>query len=357
MSFFATSNTDLRLTGAYKSDDTSDEANRRREMRRKQQSTSVKIQTHQRTVAKNLLDEVLGKEFTQSKNKTNGNQPDLGQRQGLPVPARLTGKDVEGDADEHRNISDGDDQLRSDQARNTAIKNELSAAKYREYFNKFSQTADSADAEALHQTSSELIEADAGAKQQAPLQNKNLPQSPLSMLTTQLDKLKNQILLIDETRFQSQISIQDLEQSAQQQARMATSLDFLEGYAEGLIKDEASRKQFEQSCTDLREQLNHSELNFNSALANTYINQSNLSSVQIRAETINENNQHQAIAIKLEHDEHIKKMEKDADIDHHDDEVTISRLDDTNLTQRNRLAKRDRNNAETTLPLLVQRSV
>ena len=138
---------------------------------------------------------------------------------------------------------------------------------------------------------------------------------------------------------------------------MATSLDFLEGYAEGVLKDEANREQFEQSCSDLRELLVHSELNFNAALANTHIKQLNLSPAHIQSEETNENKIHSAIATKLEHDERTQKLKEDNDIQHHEGGEIVSRLDDTNRTQRNRNAKRDKNNSEATLPLLVQRSV
>jgi hypothetical protein len=65
MSISTTNFIDFRLPETSKSDDPSDEANRRREMRRKQQSTAIKIQNQNRLASKNLLDEVLGKEFVQ----------------------------------------------------------------------------------------------------------------------------------------------------------------------------------------------------------------------------------------------------------------------------------------------------
>ena len=140
---------------------------------------------------------------------------------------------------------------------------------------------------------------------------------------------------------------------------MATSLDFLEGYADGVVKDEAGRQQFEQSCNDLREQLLQSEHNFNLTLGNIVIDQPKqlLIQSQSQSQRITEVNDRVTTSNKRELDELSRISEDSSEIQTQERKQKSSRLEDANSTQRVRAAKRDRDNSELTLPLLVQRSV
>lgn len=376
MSIPYTNFANLKLAETTRSDDTSDEANRRRELRRKQQSASIKIHAHNKFTSKNLLDEVLDKNFVQSKTKSIANQPDIGRHQGLPVPARLKNQDDQEKLDGQKKLSDVDAQLRLDNSLEGDKKHDQFLADSIKNLSKSSENSEVT--EALERTrlandfTKEIaanLENSANAANseinlEASFSNKKLPLSPLAMLTTQLDKLKNQILLIDENRLQSQTNPHDLQELAALQTRMATSLDFLEGYAEGVIKDEADRHQFEQSCKDLREQIAQSERNFNVALENTFLiqpnqpNQPKLSnSLFIQSQKVNEIGERMATSNKQELAERARLLEESSEVLSQEDKQKSSRLDDAYRTQRIRGAKQDRDNAETTLPLLVQRSV
>jgi hypothetical protein len=202
-------------------------------------------------------------------------------------------------------------------------------------------------------------EANAEMGQQTSLNNKKLTSSPLSMLNTQLDKLKEQILLIDQNRLHDGINQQALKELAEQQKSMATSLDFLEGYADGLVKDAAGRQQFEQSCNDLREQLLQSEHNFNLALGFLVVNQPKqlLIQAQSQSQRIPDLNDRMTTSNKREIAERTRLLEDSSEIQTQEGKQKSHRMDDANRTERIRTAKRDRDNAESTLPLLVQRSV
>jgi hypothetical protein len=179
------------------------------------------------------------------------------------------------------------------------------------------------------------------------------------MVTSQLDKLKKQILLIDQNRLADGMNPQSFKELADQQASMATSLDFLEGYADGVVKDEAGRQQFEQSCNELREQLLQSEQHFNLALGTLVENQPKqlLNQSQSQTQWITEVNNRMITSNKQVIDERARLSEYSSEIQTQEEKQKISYLDDTNSTHRARAAKRDRANAESTLPLIVQRSV
>ena len=350
---------DFRLPETSKSDDTSDEANRRREMRRKQQSTAIKIQNQNRIASKTLLDEVLGKEFVQSKTKALANQPDIGRHQGLPVPAQLKDRDPKKILDDQKKLSDFDHQSSVEEARELVDEHDLSTTERNVNLNKFNENLEANEALEMSRQVSEFNETRAEIDQQSSLSAKKFPQSPLSMVTSQLDKLKKQILLIDQNRLHDGMNPQALKELAEQQASMATSLDFLEGYADGVVKDEAGRQQFEQSCNDLREQLVQSEHNFNLALGNIVIDQPKqlLIQSQSQSQRITEVNDRMTNSNKRELDELSRISEDSSEIQTQDGKQKSSRFDETNSTQRGRAAKRDRDNSELTLPLLVQRSV
>ena len=381
MSIPYTNYTNFRLPETSKSGDTSDEANRRREMRRRQQSATIKIQNQSRIDSKKLLDEVLGKEFVQSKSKSLANQPDIGRHHGLPVPAQLKGGDLQSELDDQRNFSDFDAQSSKDEAKQFTDQRDRSVANGSINSNKSANAyeaaerataAELADADkltAMNCHSTELNEAslnnlatatDVDIDLEASPTHKKFTSSPLSMLNAQLDKLKNEILLIDENRCQNQLNRHDLAELADQQTRMATSLEFLEGYAEGIIKDQAGRQQFEQSCKDLRDQLVQSQRNFSVALENTLLiqaNQANQLIIQPQSQKGNETSDRILMLNKRQLDERSRQVEDSYELQAREDEQKSSRLDDTNSTQRVRSAKLDRDNAESTLPLLVQRSV
>ena len=361
MSIPFTNHIDFRLPETSKSDDTSDEANRRREMRRKQQSATIKIQNQSRIASKNLLDEVLGKEFVQSKSKSLVNQPDIGRHQGLPVPAQLTSREDNNEMVDQAKLADFDAHPCLEKPREFVDNRELVTADRTENINKFNENLEENKALAMSRQVSESNETQAEKEQQSSLSTKKIPQSPLSMVTSQLDKLKNQILLIDQNRLQDGIDLQDLKKLAEQQASMATSLEFLEGYADGVVKDEAGRQKFEQSCNDLREQLLQSEHNFNLALGNIVQTEPNQLLVQSQTQS-----QSQRIAVlndkmtstnKRELEERARLLKDSSEIQTQDGKQKSSLMEDTNTTQRARAAKRDLDNSELTLPLLVQRSV
>jgi hypothetical protein len=363
MSISTTNFIDFRLPETRKSDDPSDEANRRREMRRKQQSAALKIQNQNRLASKNLLDEVLGKEFVQSKNKSLANQPDIGRHQGLPVPAQFNDKAAKNILDDQEKSSDFDPQSSLEEARELLENHDLSMTDRIDNLNKFNEDLESNEKLEINRQASEFHEDNAEIEQKSSLRAEKFTQSPLSMVTSQLDKLKQQILLIDQNRLQDGMNPQNLKELAEQQKSMATSLDFLEGYADGVVKDEAGRQQFEQSCTDLREQLLQSEHNFNLSLGAVAINQpkqllnQSQSQSQSQSQRIAEVNDRMMSSNKRELDERARLSEDASEIQDQEVKQTSSRLDDTNSTQRVRSAKRDRANAESTLPLLVQRSV
>jgi hypothetical protein len=351
----------LRLPETSKSDDTSDEANRRREMRRKQHNATIKIQNHDRIASKNLLDEVLGKEFVQSKTKTLANQPDIGRHQGLPVPAQLTSREDKNEMVDQKKLADFDAQLSLEKTREFLDNRELSTTDRNENFNKFNENLKENEALAISRQDSEFDETNTEKEQQSSLSTKKFPQSPLSMVTSQLDKLKNQILLIDQNRLQDGIDVQDLKELAEQQASMATSLEFLEGYADGVVKDEVGRQKFEQSCNDLREQLIQSEHNFNLALGNIDKTEPKQLLVQSQSQSQSQRiaglNDRMTTTNKRELEERTRLLKDSSEVQTQDGKQKSSRLEDTNSTQRVRAAKRDRDNSELTLPLLVQRSV
>jgi hypothetical protein len=359
MSISTTNFTNIRLPETVKSDDTSDEANRRREMRRMQQSNAVKIQNQSRIASKNLLDEVLGKEFVQSKTKSLSNQPDIGRHQGLPVPAQLKDRDAKNILDDQKKSSEFDHQSSLEQARELVVNRDPASTERNGNRNNFNENLEANEVLEMNLQTSEFNEANAEIEQQSSLSTKKYPQSPLLMVTSQLDKLKMQILLIDQNRLHDGMNPQSLKELAEQQTSMATSLDFLEGYADGVVKDEAGRQKFEQSCNDLREQLLQSEHNFNIALGTEVINQPKqlLNQSQSQSLRIAEVNDRMISSNKRELDERTHLSEDSSDIQAQEGKQTNSRLDDTNSTQRVRAAKRDRANAESTLPLLVQRSV
>ena len=359
MSISTTNFTDFRLPETSKSDDTSDEANRRREMRRKQQSTAIKIQNQNRIASKNLLDEVLGKKFVQSNTKSLANQADIARHQGLPVPAQLKDRDLKHRLDDQKKTSDFDHQSSLEEARELGEDSDLSTTKRNDNLDKINENLEENEALAMNRQVSEFNETSAEKEQQSSLSTKKFPQSPLSMVTSQLDKLKNQILLIDQNRIHDGMNPQALKELAEQQASMATSLDFLEGYADGVVKDEAGRQQFEQSCNDLREQLLQSEHNFNLTLGNIVIDQPKqlLIQSQSQSQRITEVNDRVTTSNKRELDELSRISEDSSEIQTQDGKQKSSRLVDANSTQRVRAAKRDRDNSELTLPLLVQRSV
>jgi hypothetical protein len=359
MSISYTNFPDFRLPATSKSDDTSDEENRRREMRRKQQSTAIKIQNQSRIASKNLLDEVLGKEFVQKNSNSLVNQPDIGRNQGLTVPAQLKGRDVQNDLDDQKKLADVEDHLNLEGSRDIIKNRDRSETDGIANFSTSIENSEASEESEMTQQTKEFDSINAEIDQQAPENNKKFSPSPLSMLNTQLDKLKNQIFLIDEKRLQNQTNPHDLEGLAEQQTRMATSLDFLEGYADGVVKDEADRQQFEKSCNDLREQLLQSEHNFTLALSNIIVNQPTqlMIHTQSQSQKIHENNDKMTDSDKRELDERTRLLADSSEIQTEEEKQKSSYLDYANRTQRVRAAKRDRDNAESTLPLLVQRSV
>jgi hypothetical protein len=150
--------TNFRLPEASKSDDTGDEANRRREMRRKQQTTAIKIQNQNRIASKNLLDEVLGKEFVQSKTKTLANQPDIGRHQGLPVPAQLKDRDAKNILDDQKKSSDFDPQSSLEEARDSVENREPSMTDRIDNLNKSDENLEANEALEMTRQTSELNE-------------------------------------------------------------------------------------------------------------------------------------------------------------------------------------------------------
>ncbi len=359
MSISHTNYPDFRLPETSKSDDTSDEENRRREMRRKQKSTAIKIQNQSRIASKNLLDEVLGKEFVQSNTKSLVNQPDIGRNQGLPVPAQLKDKDAKNILDDQKKSSDFESQSSLEASRELIENRDRSHADGIENLNQSIESSEVTEELEMIQQSNELNSITPEIELQSSFNIKKFPPSPVSMLNAQLDKLKNQILLIDEKRHEGQFNPQDLEGLAEQQTRMATSLDFLEGYADGFIKDKFDRQQFEKSCNDLREHLHQSEHNFSLAIGNINVNQPMqlMIHTQSQSQKIHEINDKMTTSNKRELDERARLLEDSSEIQTQEEMQKNSYLDDANRTQRVRAAKRDRDNAESTLPLLVQRSV
>ena len=359
MSISHTNFTDFRLPETSKSDDTSDEENRRREMRRKQQSAAIKIQNQSRIASKNLLDAVLGKEFVQSKSKSLATQPDIGRNQGLPIPAQLKDRDVQNDLDDQTKLANVEDQLNLEGSRDIIENRNRSQADGTPNFSPSIENSEASVESEMTQQTNELDSFNAEIEQQAPVNNKKFLPSPLSMLNTQLDKLKNQIFLINEKRLQNQTNSQDLEGLAEQQTRMATSLDFLEGYADGVVKDEVARQQFEKCCNDLREQLIQSENNFNLALGNLIVIQPTQLVIQTQSQSqkINKINDKMTTLNKRELDQRVHLLEESSENKTQEEKQKCSRLDDESRTQRIRSAKREQDNAESTLPLLVQRSV
>ena len=349
----------LRSPETSKSDDTSDEANRRREMRRKQQSSAIKFQNHDRIASKNLLDEVLGKEFVQSKSKSLSNQPDTGRHQGLPVPAQLKERDAKNESGSLNKLADSNDHSNLDESHEFVENCDRSKHEGIDNFNQSNDTSEVNEALELTLQSKEHNETTAEKEQQSALSNRKFSPLPLSMVNTQLDKLKNHILSIDKNLLQEGMNPENLQELAAEQTRMAISLDFLEGYAEGIVKDEAARHQFEQSCNDLRERVVQSEQNFNLALASLAVNQPKQLLIQSQAlpQKIAEINDLMTPSNKREISERARLSEESSVIQHHEGKQKDSRLDEMNAAQRVRVAKRDRANAEETLPLLVQRSV
>jgi hypothetical protein len=305
------------------------------------------------------LDEVLGKEFVQSNSKSLANQPDIGRNQGLPVPAQLKERDAKNILDDQKKSSDFDSQLTLEASRELIENCDLPSTKRNDNLDKFTENLEANEALEMSRQSSELNETNTEVEQQSSLITKKLPLSPLSMMTMQLEKLKMQILLIDQNRLRDGMNPQTLKELAQQQASMANSLDFLEGYADGVVKDEEGRKQFEQSCNDLREQLLQSEQHFNLALEAIVEYQPKQVIIQSQAQSqrIAAVNDKMTTSNKREVVEQARLLEDSSEIQAQDGKQKSARLDDSNSTQRVRAAKRDRDNAELTLPLLVQRSV
>jgi len=351
----------LRLTETYKSDDTADDAQRRREMRRKQQSITAKVQLHNQADSKSLLDEVLGKKYssakeTHSKKQPNSMRPDISHYQGLPTPARLNPVNSPDKFNHENKFHDNEFPIQPDETDNDISSPNQPKDDSIVHDARLNEPSNDAihdkKTHQLPQDRSDSVESDS-------MQKKNLSNSALPKLTLHLHKLQQEILATNEQYLKKNLSENELVAYQEEKARITTSVDFLEGYAEGVITDELILSQFEEECSALRKQLAGSDVAYIAAVDSRLDNQITQSAA-INSSLLRESNGQPVKAIesdKVIKEDRIRRFTAAGVITNRDKELKSARLEEDVGTQRQRGEKQVRISAESTLPLIVQRSV
>lgn len=349
---------DLRLASAVKSDDTADDAQRRREMRRKKQDASAKLVTHNRELSKNLLDEVLGKKTvspngSQSKAQAENKRPDM-YYEGLPKPVQMSSVDGDEKYNQEKKLVDNAFPYNhSDTDCEITAYNQIDAFQNPNLTQPDEVSRDGKANEKLNQQ----FQFNSEAGQSTASLNRALSNSPAARLSVHLNKLQQEISTINEKRCQQNVTQLELVELAHWQAHIATSVDFLEGYAEGIIKDEDTRKLFDQECMSLRKQLADSDAAYinsvNSWLANQTGHFAGDNSSLIR----DGQSSKFTISDKALREDRLRRFTTVGAVANQDKELRNSRLEDDAHIQRLRGVKIDHINSESTLPLIVQRSV